>query len=210
MSSSSFEALAASLEGPGAVLAPKFLNDDEIEAIQGEITDPARIAWEDQHKVFTNARGLEITQNYDSFLTGFISVGELDDTLPNVAAAARRITRFINAFSVIFPTLLAWQPNQLTLNRYDDQEVGLSFHKDQTKYTGVIAIAAVDGECDIAIRNPDDTVESYPTQPGDLVLLRAPGLYSSEYDIRPEHAVVNLRTPRRTSLMLRQDTKSQA
>jgi hypothetical protein len=94
--------------------------------------------------------------------------------------------------------MVEWEADELSLHRYDDPDLGLSLHKDNLRFTGVIAILSLEGKADLAT---DEKV--YSAKPGDLLLLRAPGLLNVPGDHRPEHSVVNLRTPTRTSMMLR-------
>jgi hypothetical protein len=90
------------------------------------------------------------------------------------------------------------------MNRYDDPNIGLSFHKDNLRFTGLVAVLALEGQCDLLARSNEwNKPDTLTTEPGDLCLLRASGLLDLDFDYRPEHSVVNLRTPTRTSLMLR-------
>ena len=92
------------------------------------------------------------------------------------------------------------------MHRYDDKELGLSFHKDNLRFIGMIAILSLEGKCDLLARKEKSSkLYTYSNSPGDLVLLRATNLIDANGDYRPEHSVVNLRTEARVSLMLRQN-----
>lgn len=191
----------SSPEHDGVIHIPNFIGEADLSEAQSEL---AQLPWRDTHDTYKNARGMTIHQNHDTYALNLARgpQGYLDK-IPNIYGSARRVKNFINyALSDSLPQLSSWIPHELSLHRYDDAEVGLSRHKDHTRFIGVIAIAALEGECDLAIhRDGEDTL--YPTEPGDLILLRAPGVYPEDQDLRPEHAVINLRTPTRTSMMLR-------
>ena len=193
----------------GVLRVPEFIGGLLLEAVQTELSDPSRVAWRDNHSTFVNKRGLTIVQNHDVYALR-LTAG--DDTklkrLPAVAAAAHSVRRFVRRLGQSFPVLANWQPDELSLHRYDDAEVGLSFHKDNLRFTGAIAILSLEGDCDLAVRSVQGNVTAYPAEPGDLFLLRAPGLIDSDDDLRPEHAVLNLRTPTRISMMLRQNRRA--
>lgn len=193
----------------GILHIPDFLSESELENIWEEIDDPVRVKWRDNHSTFENKRGLKVVQNHDVYALK-LSDGDHEPLrkIPHLRATKSKITRFVHSLWDHFPTLIAWQPDELVLHRYDDRKVGLSRHKAHTKFVGVIAIASLEGECDLAIYKMGGKRKNlYPTKPGDLTLLRAPELFKTDKDIRPEHAVINLRTPVRTSMMLRDNNR---
>lgn len=189
----------ADVERPGAVLVPGFLDQAAVDDIGSEA---AGFPWVDNHMTFVNARGITVVQNYDSCA---IKLSRGDQTwreaMPAIVAGAQMITERVVALADGFPSLKGWTPDEITFNRYD-AELGLGFHKDQTRFRQMIAILTIDGVCDLAVRH-EQGESTITTHPGDLVLMRAPGLFDSETDIRPDHAVINVQTPTRLSMMLR-------
>lgn len=190
----------------GVVIIKEFTAAANLSDISAELADPERIAWRDNHSTYVNKRGLKIVQNHDTFALK-LSDGDqsMTERMPAVMRNARSIQVFIQRLGIIFPSLDNWEADELSLHRYD-AKLGLSRHKDNARFIGVIAISALEGECDLEVSNDAGTT-AYPTHPGDLIMLRAPGLIDSDEDLRPEHAVVNVRTPTRTSLMLRANNR---
>ncbi len=193
----------------GVLHLPRFVGGVMLRNMQMEAEDPTRVAWHDNHNTYVNKRGLTIVQNHDVYALK-LSEGDQEPLrrIPHLVSAAHRVTSFIQRIDA-FPGLETWKPDELSLHRYDDPELGLSFHKDNQRFVGVIAILAVEGVCRLLIRKSpeDDEVHEYVIGAGDLVLLRAPELYETEEDIRPEHSVGSLLTPTRTSMMLRDNNK---
>jgi alkylated DNA repair dioxygenase AlkB len=185
----------------------RFAGEVLIEACQAELQDPERVAWRDAHSTYINKRGLTIVQNHDVYALK-LSRGDQSrlDRIPNLAQLYSYMHRYIRHLGRVLPGLAGWTPDELSLHRYDDAEVGLSFHKDNLRFTRLIGILSLEGECTLAVRR-DGAEQAFDAEPGDLMLLRGPGLVDSAEDLRPEHAVVALRTPTRTSMMLRENSR---
>lgn len=190
-------------DGIGAEIIEGFASQGEVEAVLTETKDPARVEWLDEHDVYENKRGITIVQNHFSYALK-LSAGDQSplESLPQTVALYQKTERFINGLSRIFPSLATWQADELSFHLYDHKDVGLSMHKDNARFTGLIAIVAIDGECDLVITHKGENIP-LPVRPGDLSLLRAPGLINAKSDLRPEHSVQNLRTDTRLSMMLR-------
>jgi hypothetical protein len=191
----------------GAHIIEGFASREQIAAVNAETNDPGKLAWLDAHETYTNQRGLIIVQNHFTYALK-LSTGNQSplEALPATVAMHQRIERFITGLAPIFPSLATWKADELSFHLYDDQEVGLSQHKDNTRFIGLIAIMAIDGECDLVINHHGEDT-ALTVRPGDLSLLRAPGLIEAEFDIRPEHSVQNLRTPTRLSMMVRANSR---
>lgn len=194
------------LERSGVLHVPGFLSPDELTNVHAEADT---LPWHDNHSSFINARGLTIVQNHDVYALK-LSQGDQRplDSIPRIAAAGQKVTQLISEMSESIPTLKGWAPDEMSMHRYDDAEVGLSFHRDNRCFIGLIAIVSIDGSCDLAVKR-GEAVTLHPAEPGDIMLLRAPGLVETDQEVRPEHAVINLRTPTRTSLMLRANNQPQ-
>lgn len=188
----------------GVAHIPGYLGEADLEPIWEEMES---IKWCDEHKKYQNKRGLKIVQNYFSHS---LKLDQGDqawrEQMASINGVALQIRKFVQNLWDFYPPLVDWRPNELTFHKYDDSDVGLSRHKDSKRFVGVIAIASLEGKCDFGIWREGKTT-LYPTEPGDLLLMRAPGLIKTDQDIRPEHSVVNIRTPIRTSMTLRQDAQ---
>ena len=197
--------------GPGVLPIANFIGGVALEGIQIESDDPARMPWWNAGSSYYNQRGLLIVQNHDVYA---LKLDEGDQEplkrIPHAAMAANSITRFIRGLAPALPRLARWAPDELSLHRYYDQEVGLSFHRDNKRFDGVIAVLSVEGECEFQVREDefDDAPTSYDMLPGTLALVRASRLFEDAQDLLcPDHAVVNLKTPTRKSMQLRDNSR---
>ncbi len=202
--------------GPGFFVARHTLDAVYLAAIQEEIDDPGCVAWRDTHDTYENKRGLTIVQNHDTYALRLHggSQGKIDK-VPQLRQLAADLQVLGQSFSTVFPSLKQWLPNEMSLHRYDDPEIGLSFHKDNLRFFGLVAIAAVRGSSDLDIKSDDGSIKTTKVNEGDLTLFRVNGLYPSlgldangrAINICPEHQVSNLHSPDRVSFMLRMNTK---
>ncbi len=195
------------MEGTGVEIINGFADQTEVSSVFQEANDPGRVQWLDAHEVYKNDRGLTIIQNHFTFALK-LSEGDQSflDQLPETVALKERTQRFINDLSTIFPSLVNWEADELSFHLSDDKEVGLSRHRDNLRFIGLIAIISISGECDLVITHKGKDIE-LPVIPGDLCLLRASGLIDSRTEVRPEHSVQNLRTDTRLSMMLRANNR---
>ncbi|MDB5184681.1 MAG: hypothetical protein JWN38_489 [Candidatus Saccharibacteria bacterium] len=198
----SYEALADPHD-TGVKIIDDFADAAEVASVLQETQDPAKVQWLDVHETYTNKRGLPIVQNHFAFALK-LSRGDQSplEALPATTGLYRRTETFVKNLASLFPPLASWEADELSFHLYDDQKVGLSRHRDNKRFIGLIAIVAIDGECDLVITRDGEDI-ALPVRPGALSLLRAPGLISSNEEIRPEHSVQNLRTDTRLSMMLR-------
>ena len=191
------------VERTGVEILEGFVDESEIEAILEEVNNPDKVQWLDAHEVYTNKRGLTIVQNHFTFALK-LSAGDQSmlDKLPATVALKDRIQAFIRSLSPTFPSLANWEADELSFHLYDDEEVGLSQHRDNLRFTGLVAIASLSGECDLVVKHHDQDIR-LSVSPGHLSLIRAPGLIETNEEVRPEHSVENLRTETRLSMMIR-------
>lgn len=200
--------------GLGAFPIHEVLNPDQLALMQQEISDPQRVSWRSGHDDYINQRGMRIIQNHDSFALKLHRGDQaIVNNVPAMKALAQNIEEFIQALSTHFPNLANWQADEMSLHRYDDPEVGLSFHKDNLRFTGLIAVLTLEGESDFAVKDTDGNVVTFPVGEGDLMLTRATNLYPAvnamvrDINLCPDHAVINLRTPHRTSFIVRANSR---
>jgi len=90
----------------------------------------------------------------------------------------------------------------LVVQQYDPTEVGISPHRDGRGYMNIIAVFVLDGRGRFCIcdNREGDHPREIRNEPGDLLLMRAPGLAGEV--IQPFHFVDQIET-QRTSFALR-------
>lgn len=211
------EGFADALEpdGMGSFLIPSVLSQEQLDYLREEFEDEAAVMWEDTHTEYDNIYGRRIIQNHDTFA---LKVGVGDQAplqkIPRLVATAHHVQALIRGLGGVFPVLNTWTVNELSLHHYDDPELGLSPHRDNLRYMGLVAVLNVDGESDLELsKEPAGAIHALHVRPGDLTLTRVSGIYPSyEEDgkprnICPYHAVTNLATPTRTSFILRDNSR---
>jgi hypothetical protein len=200
--------------GIGTFLIPNVLDTYQIQYMQQEIFDPHKVAWRDNHQEYVNGRGMTIKENHTSFALKLHHGDQsLVEQVPAMRALATNIEELIISLSVAFPNLRSWQADEMSLHRYDDQEVGLSYHKDNLQYTGLIAVLTLEGASDFAVKDANGVEYFYPVSEGDLMLTRATDLYpefgptGKPINLCPDHAVLNLKSPYRMSFIVRANSQ---
>lgn len=114
-------------------------------------------------------------------------------TIPRSMAALEElegnIRKYVTSAAVSFPNLADWIPNDIAIQKYD-QEGYITAHRDLKRHILVIAIANIDGSCrlETLTSRKRATVRQFLTEPGDLILMRAPGLTDATED-RPFHRI---------------------
>jgi len=101
--------------------------------------------------------------------------------------------------------LATWAPNEVGIAHYVPGSIGITPHMDGKWYRRIVFVATVYGRAPFAIcgsRDPADLIERWTTGPGDLVLMRGPGLAGAR-DGRPFHLVEGPRRGERLSLGIR-------
>ena len=92
---------------------------------------------------------------------------------------------------------------------YVPGSIGITPHMDGKWYRRLVVVATVSGRAPFAIcrsRDPDDVLERWVAGPGDLVLMRGPGLAGTR-DGRPFHLVEGPRRGERLSLGIRMSAR---
>lgn len=216
-------------EGPGVARLPNALNESFRQALLQEISDPALVPWRDAGGTYANNRGVLIEQNHDVFALK-LSDGALGPVyqVPLMLQLAAETEQFVQSLADRYPLLSSWEADEMSYHRYYDAQTGLSFHRDNMRFPGLIVVIAIDGECDFQVIDREPvawgvdpqtgkqlvsewqwhSTYTIPTKPGDMVLTRAPGLLPDmQPDHRPEHAVMNARVLPRISFMLRANNR---
>jgi hypothetical protein len=106
--------------------------------------------------------------------------------------------------------LASWAPNEVGVTHYIPGSIGITPHKDGKWYRRMVIVATIYGRAPFAIcasRDPHDIVDRWVAEPGDLVLMRGPGLAGAR-DGRPFHLVRGPRRGERLSLGIRMSTRS--
>jgi hypothetical protein len=98
-----------------------------------------------------------------------------------------------------------WTPNEVGIAHYVPGSIGITPHMDGKWYRRLVVVATVYGRAAFSIcgsRDPDDVIERWISAPGDLVLMRGPGL-AGHRDGRPFHLVDGPLEGERLSLGIR-------
>jgi hypothetical protein len=128
---------------------------------------------------------------------------------PLLSELCRRLRDLVREHGRHVHGLATWAPNEVGVAHYIPGSIGITPHMDGKWYRRLVVVATVYGRAPFAIcgsRDPDDIVERWTAGPGDLVLMRGPGL-AGHRDGRPFHLVHGPRLGERLSLGIRMATK---
>lgn len=196
--------------GPGSFLLRSVLDERQIDLLHEEVFDPERVTHRDNHYVGPHKRHGTLVENHSVFALKLLQGDQsMVEKVPRMQALANNVEYFIRSLSVYFPSLEWYVADEMSLHRYDDQKVGLSFHKDNARFYGLVAIVTLEGQRDFQTMDRSGRIETTTVREGDLHLTRVNGLYEPTgftSNICPDHAVVNLKTPYSTSFIVRANT----
>jgi hypothetical protein len=133
-----------------------------------------------------------------------------DASFPLLTRLARDVGRAVRAEGRSVRGLASWRPNEAGITHYVRGSIGITPHMDGRWYRRLVVVATVYGRAPFAIcasRDPDDLVERWVVGPGDLVLLRGPGLAGAR-DGRPFHLFGGPRAGERLSVGIRMSVRS--
>ena len=131
---------------------------------------------------------------------------------PVLAALAGELEALFRAHGRGIRGLATWRVGEVGVARYRPGSIGITPHLDGRWYRRLVAVLTVHGRARFAIcgsRDPADVVEAWWTAPGDLVLMRGPGL-AGRRDGRPFHLVEGPRRGTRLSLGFRMPVPREA
>lgn len=124
---------------------------------------------------------------------------------PQLTALCRELRDGVRSQGHGVRGLATWAPNEVGIAHYVPGSIGITPHMDGKWYRRLVIVATVYGRAPFAIcgsRDPEDIVERWVAGPGDLVLMRGPGL-AGVRDGRPLHTVEGPRRGDRLSFGIR-------
>ncbi len=98
-----------------------------------------------------------------------------------------------------YPFETALRFNSILLQRYEEDSLGITPHKDGLSYINLVCVFVIGGRGRFYVcsdRSGNDSIE-IDASPGNVIFMRAPGFLGSE-DNRPFHYVTDIREPRYT------------
>lgn len=110
-----------------------------------------------------------------------------DPLLPALWTLARSVQDGVRRSGVKGAT--RFMPNEAKYQWYEAADDGISAHRDQGFYRGVIVVLTLSGRASFTIHNlaTEDIVEEWTTEPGEVCVLAGAGL--GPRDRRPMHRV---------------------
>lgn len=219
---------ALGITGSGAFGLEGVITENFRQDLLREISDPHAVQWRDAGDTYINGRGIEVVQNHDVF--ALKAGGDLEPiwNVPLMTQLAIEVEEFVQSLSDRYPALEQWRADEMSYHRYYDPKVGLSYHRDNMRFTGLIVVLTIQGESDFQVveRTPKSTEFdrdtgrqiitdwnvrnewAIHTTPGSMVLTRATGLQAWQTTVHnPEHAVMNVSDIPRISFMVRANSR---
>lgn len=138
-------------------------------------------------------------------------VNEPFDGFPLLAELRDELTGVVREHGAGIRGLATWRPNEVGVAGYRAGSIGITPHLDGRWYRRLVAVVTLHGRCRFVVcrtRDPGDLLEDWTAGPGDLVLLRGPGL-AGVRDGRPFHAVIGPVRGERVSLGFRMSVGSE-
>lgn len=158
--------------------APDALDPGFHGALQEEISSgPFAAAEREVGAVYQEVAGYVVTP---SEAAGFPSAEQL----------RREFNRRVRDAGAEIEGLASFAANEVHVQRYTPGSEGITPHRDGTRFRPLLAVFTTRGRARFAIHPARDAepLEAWEVGPGDLVLLRGPGL-GGAHDGRPLHAV---------------------
>ncbi len=141
----------------------------------------------------------QVRQQTESFV---IPLALLERRYPVLAGLCQQLVRQLHTHG-----LPQWAPNEVAVQRYQPDSIGITPHRDQRRYAQLVAIITVAGSAPFTLchNRIGDAIRTWQAEAGSLVLLRGTGL-AGEPDGRPMHMVGAPIGAPRTSIGIRMDT----
>jgi hypothetical protein len=123
---------------------------------------------------------------------------------PATAALRRALVTAARASGV--RGLRTWRPDDVSVQRYATGALGITSHRDGRRFRRLVAVVTLRGQARFAIRGGRHgaVLAEWEVGPGDLMLMRGPGLAGAR-DGRPFHEVSGPREGARSSVAFRMD-----
>lgn len=128
-----------------------------------------------------------------------------DERFPHLTRLCRELRGVVRTAGRDVRGLTTWTPNEAGITHYVPGSIGITPHMDGRWYRRLVVVVSVHGRAPFAIcgsRDPADVVEGWIAEPGDLVLMRGPGLAGAR-DGRPFHLAGGPRVGERLSVGIR-------
>ena len=127
------------------------------------------------------------------------------DGFPLLKRLCRELKDLVRSHGRDIRGLATWTPNEVGITHYVPGSIGITPHMDGRRYRRLVIVVTVYGRAPFAIcgsRDPSDVLDRWIGGPGDLALMRGPGLAGAR-DGRPFHLVGGPRAGERLSLGIR-------
>ncbi len=129
--------------------------------------------------------------------------------LPTAGLDNPELNGLVTAVTKALPKSIGFTPTELAYMFYKGPHAGISPHRDHARHKMLVAIFSLKGYATFRIHHTRDEADidaEWTTAPGDLVLLRAPGLHP-EVNTRPFHSIgPPIGSEERISLSLRMES----
>ena len=133
-------------------------------------------------------------------------------SFPLLTSLCRELRDAVRAAGRDVRGLATWAPNEVGIAHYVPGSIGITPHMDGKWYRRLVVVLTVSGRAPFAIcgsRDPADVVARWSAGPGDVVLMRGPGL-AGRRDGRPFHLVEGPRRGERLSIGIRMSDRPAA
>ena len=175
----------------GAAYVPGFVGREMLGPLRREVdAGPFRDMTGEHGKIRMEIAGFDIAMP----MTGFPLMRRLAEEL---GASVRERGGAIRG-------LATWRPNEIGVARYRPGSLGITPHLDGKWYRRLVIVLTIYGSARFAVcrTREGEIVDEWHPGPGDLVLMRGPGL-AGKRDGRPFHLVEGPRRGERCSLGVR-------
>jgi hypothetical protein len=175
----------------GAAYLPRFLTSDQLGPLRREVdAGPFRDMTGEHGKIRMEIAGFDIAMPMSGF--------------PLMRRLAAELGAAVREHGTGIRGLASWRPNEIGVARYRPGSLGITPHLDGKWYRRLVVVVTIYGSARFAVcrTREGDVIAEWHPGPGDLVLMRGPGL-AGQRDGRPFHLVEGPRRGERCSLGVR-------